>query len=73
MKEDWNHHSSYEWSKIDRYYNCSHDYIKNLKDGCQFELHYANFNSNRHIEIKDFKLSMHGKLTGDDIIDVMLD
>ena len=68
--EDWTRPSLYdEWLKIDRYYNCSHDYIKNLKEGCHFELHYANFN--RQIEIKDFNLIMHGKLTDNVTIDAM--
>jgi hypothetical protein len=68
--EDWTQ-SSYEWSKIDRCYHGSHDFIKNLQEGCHFELHYANFIANRAIEIKDFNLSIHGKLTDNDTIDAM--
>ena len=70
--EDWTQ-SSYEWSKIDRYYHGSHDFVKNLQEGCHFELHYANFIANRAIEIKDFNLSIHGKLTDNDTIDAMSD
>ena len=54
---------------VDRCYDCSHDYIKDLKEGCHFELHYAvvvggdsNGDDRYEIEILDFNLSIHGKL-----------
>ena len=50
--EDWTHPSFFKWSKIDR---CSHDYVKNLEEGCHFELHYA-VGSDDNLEIKDFEL-----------------
>ena len=55
--EDWTHPSD-ESSKIDRYYNYSHDYIKNLEDGCHFELHYAVYDD--ELRILDFNLSVQG-------------
>ena len=66
--EDWTHHPSHTF--IERYYNCNHDYIKNLKEGCHFELHYAAYN--RALHIYDFNLSIHGKLSCDDIIDAVI-
>jgi hypothetical protein len=53
---------------VDRCYDCNHDYIKDLKEGCHFELHYAvvgdiNGDDRYKIEILDFNLSMQGKLT----------
>ena len=64
--EDWTHPSLYDnkWSKIDRCYNCSHDYIKNLEEECLFELHYA-VGGRGGLEIKDFELSVEGKLIKD--------
>ena len=59
--EDWTH-LPYKWSKIDRYYNYSHDNIKNLLEGCHFELHYA---VSDYLEIKDFELCVEGKLIKD--------
>ena len=59
--EDWTYNPSH--TCIERYYNSSHDYIKNLKEGCHFELHYANFN--RELHIFDFNLSIHGKFSTD--------
>jgi hypothetical protein len=67
--EDWTYDPSH--TCIERYYNSSHDFIKNLKEVCHFELHYANFNSELHIE--DFNLSIHGKLSDDVTIDAMSD
>ena len=61
--EDWTHPSSR--SKIDRCYNCSHDYIKNLEEGCHFELHYAVGGNVRNLNIKDFKLCVEGKFIVD--------
>jgi hypothetical protein len=58
--EDWTHPPSYNGSKIDRWYNCSHDYVKNLEEGCHFELHYA-VDGNGRLEIEDFKLCVEGK------------
>jgi hypothetical protein len=65
--EDWTHPVSYGWSKIDRYYNCSHDYIKNLEAGCHFELHYAVAGNGLYdyLEIKDFRVCVEGKLSED--------
>ena len=64
--EDWTHPSLYDnkWSKIDRCYNCSHDYIKNLEEECHFELHYA-VGGRGGLEIKNFELSVEGKLIKD--------
>ena len=64
--EDWTHPSScyIKWSKIDRYYNYSHDYIKNLEEGYHFELHYA-FGGKHYLEINDFELYVEGKLIED--------
>jgi hypothetical protein len=67
--EDWTHPSD-KWSKIDRYYNCSHDNIKKLEEGCHFELHYAvgcddNYSD---LEIKDFELCIEGKLIEDTMV-----
>ena len=59
--EDWTYNPSH--TCIERYYNSSHDYIKNLKEGCHFELYYANFN--RELHIFDFNLSIHGKFSND--------
>ena len=67
---------------IERSYDCSHDYIKNLKKGCHFELHYAVIGDSSddgggeyEVEVMDFNLSIHGKLLTDDdkIDDVMSD
>ena len=60
--EDWTYNPSH--TSIERYYNSSHDHIKNLKKGCHFELHYA-VGGNRGLEIKDFMLRVEGKLIGD--------
>jgi len=62
--EDWTHPSN-EWSKIDRWYNCSHDNIKNLVEGCHFELHYAVGGNVRNLNIKDFELCVEGKFIAD--------
>ena len=62
--EDWTTPSLYyEWSMIDRNYNLSHEYIKNLEEGCHFELHYAVGGNGKYdyLEIKDFKLNIEGK------------
>ena len=64
--EDWTHPSScIKWShKIDRCYNCSHDYIKNLEEGCHLELHYAVGGNYIYdsLKIEDFELCVEGKL-----------
>jgi len=63
--EDWTHPSScIKLSKIDRYYNCSHDNIKKLEEGCHFELHYAVGGNNIYdsLQIEDFELCVEGKL-----------
>ena len=67
--EDWTHPSLYDnnWSKIDRCYNCSHDNIKNLEEGCHFELHYAVGGDVGNIIIKDFELFVQGKLIEDKV------
>jgi hypothetical protein len=59
--EDWTH-PSYEFPKIERCYNCSHDYVKNLEEGCHFELHYAVGGDVRYgrLQIEDFKLCVEG-------------
>jgi hypothetical protein len=61
--EDWTHPSD-ESSKIDRYYNYSHHYIKNLEVGSHFELHYAvgddEYESFTELRIMDFNLSVQG-------------
>ena len=64
--EDWTHPSSYDnkWSKLDRYYNSSHENIKNLEEGCHFELHYA-VGGRGGLEIKDFDLCVEGTLIKD--------
>ena len=65
--EDWTHTTTHDLSKIERYYNSSHDYIKNLEKGCHFELHYAVGGEwYDRLEIKDFNLSVHGKMMTDD-------
>ena len=56
--------TSYIWSKVNRYYNCSHNFIKNLEEGCHFELHYAVRGEN-YLGIKDFELYVEGKLIKD--------
>jgi hypothetical protein len=61
--EDWTHPSD-KRSKIDRYYNYSHDYVKNLEEGCHFELHYA-VGGRGGLYIEDFKLCVEGKLNKD--------
>jgi hypothetical protein len=64
--EDWTHHSSFIIrSKIDRCYNYSHDYIKNLEEGCHFELHYAVGGNVMNSFIKDFELCVEGKFIVD--------
>ena len=67
--EDWSGPSLYdEWSMIDRYYNCNHDYIKNLEAGCHFELHYAVGDSDSrpdYLRILDFRVCVEGKLIED--------
>ena len=65
--KDWAHPSSNNWSKIDRCYNYSHDYIKNLEEGCHFELHYAVGGDVKYenLSIKDFELCVEGKLIVD--------
>jgi hypothetical protein len=65
--EDWTHPPSHNWSKIDRYYNCSHDNIKNLDEGCHFELHYAVCGGGKYLDIKDFELFVEGKLIEDKV------
>ena len=63
--EDWTHPSScIKLSKIDRCYNCSHDYVKNLEEGCHFELHYAVGGNYIYdsLQIEDFELCVEGKL-----------
>ena len=62
--EDWIHPVSKDkWSKIYRYYNCSHDYIKNLEADCHIELHYAVGGLwYDRLEIKDFNLCIQGKV-----------
>jgi len=64
--EDWTHPSSYDnkWSKINRCYNCCHNYVKNLEEGCHFELHYA-VGGRGGLEIKDFELCVEGTLIKD--------
>ena len=63
--EDWTHPSScIKWSKIDRCYNCSHDYIKNLEEGCHLELHYA-VGDRLGLQIEDFELCVEGKFIVD--------
>jgi hypothetical protein len=64
------HHEEEEdlYMHVDRCYDCNHDNIKDLKEGCHFELHYAvvgdiNGDDRYEIEILDFNLSMQGKLT----------
>jgi len=65
------HHEEEEdlYMHVDRCYDCNHDYIKDLKEGCHFELHYAvvvgdiNGDDRYEIEILDFNLSMQGELT----------
>jgi len=65
--EDWTHITTHDWSKIERYYNCSHKNIKNLEEDCHFELHYAVGGKwYDRLEIKDFNLSVHGKMMTDD-------
>jgi hypothetical protein len=66
--EDWTHPSLYDnkWSKIDRCYNSSHDNIKNMEEGCHFELHYA-VGGRGGLEIKDFELCVEGTLIKDAI------
>jgi hypothetical protein len=68
--EDWTHPSShYEFQMIDRWYNSSHDNIKNLEEGCHFELHYAvGGDGNRRLEIEDFELCVVGKFIEDMMI-----
>ena len=65
--EDWTYDRYHNWSIIDRYYNCSHDYIKNLEAGCHFELHYAVDGDSRSnfLEIRDFRVCVEGKLSED--------
>ena len=68
--EDWTHPVYHESSKINRYYYCSHDYIKNLEAGCHFELHYAVGGDGRsdYLQIKDFRVCVEGKLSEDTIV-----
>jgi len=64
------HHEEEEdlYMHVDRCYDCNHNYIKDLMEGCHFELHYAvvvgdiNGDDRYEIEILDFNLSMQGKL-----------
>jgi len=63
--EDWTHPSScIKLSKIDRCYNYSHDYVKNLEKGCHFELHYAVGGNYIYdsLQIEDFELCVEGNL-----------
>ena len=50
--------------KIDRCYNYSHDYIKNLEEGCHFDLHYAVVGGGAYGRL-DFELCVEGKLIVD--------
>jgi len=66
--EDWTHPSN-EWSKIDRCYNYSHDNIKNLEEGCHFELHYAvGGDGIWGLEMKGFEVCVVGKLIEDTMV-----
>jgi hypothetical protein len=63
--EDWTYSTYHKWSKINRYYHYSHDYVKNLEEGCHFELHYAVGGNVRNLNIKDFELCVEGKFIAD--------
>ena len=66
--EDWTYNPFH--TCLERYYNSSHDYIKNLEEGCHFELHYAVGGGGAYggLEIEDFELCVEGKL----IVDIAL-
>jgi len=68
--EDWTH-PSIRLSKIDRCYNYSHDYVKNLEEGCHFELHYVvggGYDYYGGLYIKGFKVCVVGKLNEDTLV-----
>jgi hypothetical protein len=69
--EDWTH-PSIRLSKIDRCYNYSHDYVKNLEEGCHFELHYAVGGDGKYglgdLDIEGFKVCVVGKLIEDTMV-----
>ena len=79
--EDWIYHPSDESLKIDRYYNCNHNYINYLETGCHFELHYAvgnddddgdEYESCTELRIMDFNLNVQGNVKLDEDIIVCI-